>query len=86
VFGQAVPSNNATTPTTVEESVSGFVRLSTEQQLNYLPQQRDGLPGQARPQPGINSSGINFPTPPKQFNPVTGELGPTPGSDLPISA
>ena len=35
-----------------------------EQRLNYLRQQRDGLAGQARPQPGVNSSGINFPTPP----------------------
>ena len=47
---------------------------------------RNDLPGQARPQPGINSGGINFPTPPKQFDPATGELGSNPGSDLPISA
>jgi hypothetical protein len=47
---------------------------------------RNDLPGQARPQPGINSGGINFPTPSKQFDPATGELGSNPGSDLPISA
>lgn len=70
VFGQAVPSNNATTETTVVETLSGRIpgglgTLTTEQKIDYLRQQRDGLPGQARPQPGVNSSGINFPTPPK---------------------
>ena len=54
--------------------------------LDQATEKRVDLPGQARPQPGINSSGINFPTPPKQFNPTTGELGPGPGSDLPVSA
>jgi hypothetical protein len=54
--------------------------------LDQVLELRNDLPGQARPQPGINSGGINFPTPPKQFNPITGELGSTPGSDLPISA
>jgi hypothetical protein len=44
------------------------------------------LPGAARPQPNSSGTGINFPTPPRQFNPTTGELGPSPGSDLPISA
>ena len=51
------------------ETLSGFVPgglglVTDEQRLNYLRQQRDGLAGQARPQPGVNSSGINFPTPP----------------------
>ena len=56
------------------------------EKLNQITESRSDLPGQARPQPGINSGGINFPTPPRQFNPTTGELGPGPGSDLPISA
>ena len=47
---------------------------------------QNNLAGQARPQPNQSGTGINFPTPPRQFNPVTGELGPSPGSDLPISA
>jgi hypothetical protein len=33
--------------------------------LAQITESRVDLPGQARPQPGINSSGINFPTPPK---------------------
>jgi hypothetical protein len=33
--------------------------------LDLVTESRTDLPGQARPQPGINSSGINFPTPPK---------------------
>ena len=80
VQGEAVPSNNlingtvtTTTPTGTRtvtvETLSGFVPgglglVTDEQRLNYLRQQRDGLAGQARPQPGVNSSGINFPTPP----------------------
>ena len=56
------------------------------EKLNQITESRSDLPGQARPQPSINSGGINFPTPPRQFNPTTGELGPGPGSDLPISA
>jgi hypothetical protein len=80
VLGEAVPSDNlingtvtTTTPTGTRtvtvETLSGFVPgglglVTDEQRLNYLRQQRDGLAGQARPQPGVNSSGINFPTPP----------------------
>jgi hypothetical protein len=55
-------------------------------QANRVNTLRNNLPGQARSQPNQSGTGINFPTPPKQFNPVTGELGPGPGSDLPISA
>jgi hypothetical protein len=78
VFGDAVPPTNADTGTTTTtrtieiERLSGFVPgnlgLNTiEEKLNYLRQQQNGLSGQARPQPGVNSSGFNFPTPPADF-------------------
>ena len=76
VFGDAVPSNTTTAPATTTvrtvENLSGFIPgglgpMTTEQQLDYLRKQRDGLPGQATPQPGINSSGFNFPTPSGSF-------------------
>jgi hypothetical protein len=35
--------------------------------LAQVTESRADLPGQARPQPGINSSGINFPTPQKRL-------------------
>ena len=83
VFGEAVPSNNlingtvtTTTPTgtrTVSvETLSGFIPgglgpMTDEQKLDYLRNQRAGLAGQSRPQPGVNSKGINFPTPGASF-------------------
>jgi hypothetical protein len=83
VFGEAVPSNNlingtvtTTTPTgtrtVTTETLSGFIPgglgpMTLEQKLDYLRGQRQGLAGQSRPQPGVNSSGINFPTPGASF-------------------
>jgi hypothetical protein len=86
---------------TVANPVGGIQTANIQNQLRSPQQQQvvvpnasalrtnelqNNLPGQARPQPNQSGTGINFPTPPRQFNPVTGELGPSPGSDLPISA
>lgn len=66
VFGKAVPGN---TTASAIEAANGLAEgtlesMTVSEQLNYLRNQRDGLPGQNRPQPGLNSSGFNFPTPP----------------------
>jgi len=77
VFGDAVPPTNTDTGTTtttrtrVIEQLSGFVPgglgLDTlEQKLDYLRQQKNGLAGQTRPQPGVGTAGFNFPTPSRE--------------------
>lgn len=71
VFGEAVP-NNYTSEIQKVEQLTGFIPgglgpMTTEEKLNYLRNQRDGLPGQNRPQPGVNSAGFNFPTPTANF-------------------
>lgn len=69
VFGEAVPGN--TTASAIEAANSlaegTLESMTIGEQLNYLRTQRDGLPGQNRPQPGLNSAGFNFPTPPANF-------------------
>lgn len=72
LFGQAIPGNNSTIIEQSVENLSGFVPgglglNTTEERLNYLRQQRNGSPGQSRPQPGVNNVGFNFPTPPANF-------------------
>jgi hypothetical protein len=83
VFGEAISSNNlingtVTTPipggtrTITTETLSGVIPgglgpMTLEQKVDYLRSQQQGLPGQSRPQPGVNSSGINFPTPRASF-------------------
>jgi hypothetical protein len=77
VFGDAVPPTNTDTGTTTTtrtieiEQLSGFVPgglgLDTlEQKLDYLRQQKNGLAGQTRPQPGVGTAGFNFPTPSRE--------------------